>query len=107
MPSIFIPTKTILTAYKANPSQIVRDKEAEDYFVNTDNYQFLRKLSTAVRAGQLSVTYATTTVNATAIRTYLIDTAYGYNFSASDVVVTPDEARPSDATLTVSWTYTA
>lgn len=105
MASIFIPTKSQITSYKANPAQLLKDKESEDYFASTDNYQFLRALTNAMRKGQASVTYTTTTTNANAIKTFLTDAAYGYGFATGDIVISPDSSRPTEATLVLSWTY--
>lgn len=105
MPSIFIPTKTQLAAYKANPQQIANDKIVEDYMVNDDKFGFLRALSIAMRAGRTSLTYTTSIDNANSIKGYLTGSDYGYGYSESDVVVTPQQNSQTMATITFTWTY--
>lgn len=105
MPSIFVPTKTRISSYQANPAQLIKDKESETFFVVTDESKFLLALSQAIQAGNLSLTYNTTTVHANLIKTYLTVSSYGYGFNDSDIVVTPNETRPSEAQITVTWAY--
>lgn len=104
MPSIFIPTKTQLAAYKANPQQIANDKIVEDYMVNVDKFGFLRTLSVAMRAGRTNLVYNTTLDNANTIKDYLTKVEYGYIYAEEDIVVTP-AVTGNNATLTFTWTY--
>ena len=108
MPSIIIPTLDALGAYKSSPAQLLKDKEAEDYLVNVDNYRFLRKLSQTILAGQTSFTYSTTLGNAREIKRLLTTSSYGYGYDTSNIIITPDP-EPADpdtsVVLTFSWTY--
>lgn len=105
MPSIVIPTIEQLTAYKSNPAQLVKDQEAEEFFTVENNYVFLLRLSTAIRAGDTSFNYATTTTIANRIKTILTTPEYGYGYTDANLIVTPAENSPTNSILTFTWTY--
>ena len=105
MSSIFIPTKLALVSYSANPAQLLKDKETEEFFVNTDQCKFLMALSQAIRLGNTSVVYNTSTTNANTIKTLLTSASYNYGFDPADISVTTNNQRASEATLTLRWAY--
>lgn len=89
--SFLIPSITEIQTAKYTPSQLVKNEELERFFTVgiNDNFKFLLDFYSAFRSGKTSFVYATDSEStATAIETYLTDSAYGKGYT---VEITPPD----------------
>lgn len=106
MTTPLLPTKSLLSATKYTPKELVDDQALEDWFFETDNNAyikrlgFIRALMTAYRAGASSVTYTFDFIEET---DYLIVKIKEVSPSTNDYKYTVTRSSETSRTFTVAW----
>ena len=87
MPTVILPTKSVLKEYTITPFQFLKDSEVESWLTTSNKYDFLTKLMTAWRTGADNFTYYLTNYNDILyLRTVLTDSDYGYKYTVTSPI---------------------
>lgn len=87
MPTVILPTKSILKDYTITPFQFLKDSEVELWLTTSNKYDFLTKLMAAWRTGADNFTYYLNNYNDIVyLRTVLTDSDYGYKYTVASPI---------------------